>query len=51
VASTQRQVKLMTEMVSSSKSMLDLAEEQRGALRRFRTGAPSPESNTAEVQS
>jgi len=51
VASTQRQVTLMTEMVSSSKSMLDLAEEQRGALRRFRTGVPGPESDAGEVQS
>lgn len=51
VASTQRQVKLMTEMVSSSKSMVDLAEEQRGALRRFRTGEPSLESSAGEGQS
>lgn len=40
VASTQRQVTLMTEMVSSSTSMTDLTESQRGALRRFRTGGP-----------
>jgi hypothetical protein len=39
---------LMTEMVTSSKSMLDLAEEQRGSLRRFRTGAPSPEGGSNE---
>jgi methyl-accepting chemotaxis protein len=50
VASTQRQVNLMTEMVTSSKSMLDLAEEQRGALRRFRTGTPGAESTSDEAQ-
>jgi methyl-accepting chemotaxis protein len=50
VASTQRQVNLMTEMVTSSKSMLDLAEEQRGALRRFRTGTPGAESTADEAQ-
>jgi methyl-accepting chemotaxis protein len=40
-ASIQRQVTLMTEMVASSKSMTDLAESQRGALRRFQTGTPA----------
>jgi len=40
VASTQRQVTLMEEMVASSKSMTDMAESQRGALRRFQTGGP-----------
>jgi len=39
-ASIQRQVTLMTEMVASSKSMTDLAESQRNALRRFQTGTP-----------
>jgi len=40
-ASTQRQVTLMAEMVKSSKSLTDLADEQRGFLRRFQTGGPT----------
>jgi methyl-accepting chemotaxis protein len=51
VASTQRQVVLMTEMVASSKSMTDLAESQRGALHRFRTGGPDAPDPKAEVAS
>ena len=51
VATTQRQVSLMTEMVASSKSMSDLAEEQRGALRRFHTAAPSYEGDAGEAES
>lgn len=41
VATTQRQVTLMTEMVASSKSLTDLAEGQRGVLRRFQIGGSS----------
>jgi methyl-accepting chemotaxis protein len=51
VASTQRQVTLMAEMVASSKSMTDLAEEQRGALRRFRTDTPQAADEAVEVES
>jgi methyl-accepting chemotaxis protein len=47
-ASTQRQVTLMTEMVKSSKSLTDLADEQRGFLRRFQTGGPSAAKNPEE---
>jgi methyl-accepting chemotaxis protein len=52
VASTQRQVTVMTEMVASSKSMTDMAESQRGALRRFRTGSPgsAPEPEEPEEE-
>jgi methyl-accepting chemotaxis protein len=49
VASTQRQVTLMTEMVASSKSMTDLAESQRGALHRFQTGGPDTKKTGSEV--
>jgi methyl-accepting chemotaxis protein len=48
-ASIQRQVTLMTDMVASSKSMTDLAEAQRGALRRFQTGAPASAPEAPEV--
>ncbi len=48
-ASIQRQVTLMTEMVASSKSMTELAESQRGALRRFQTGAPATGPEASEV--
>jgi len=51
VASTQRQVTLMTEMVASSKSMSDLAEEQRGAMHRFQTATPSSDFDAEEVES
>jgi methyl-accepting chemotaxis protein len=48
-ASIQRQVTLMTDMVASSKSMTGLAEAQRGALRRFQTGAPATAPEVPEV--
>ena len=48
-ASIQRQVTLMTEMVASSKSMTELAESQRGSLRRFQTGSPATGPEASEV--
>ncbi|MFQ5416411.1 MAG: methyl-accepting chemotaxis protein [Myxococcota bacterium] len=51
VASTQRQDRLMDEMVSASKSLTDLAEDQRGMLRRFETGdrSAAPQEKEAEA--
>jgi methyl-accepting chemotaxis protein len=50
-ASTQRQVTLMAEMVVSSKTVSDLAEEQRGSLRGFETVDSTRDSGASEAHS